>query len=98
VRVIWYLFRSYLNLRRIRKRLDALATALGAEASWRIDDGSSIQLYYRFSDGNWVTITVAPIGGNVYTPSWTPGYEKDTPGLDLLLMAANKACRVPGHT
>lgn len=97
MRVIWYLFRSYLNLRRIRKRLDALAKELGAEASWRIDDGSSIQLNYCFSDGNWVTVSVAPIGGNVFTPSWNPGYEKTTPGLHVLLEAARKTCRVPGH-
>lgn len=88
--------RGYTRLRKIRRKLDPLAKSLGADVSTKTDDWGCYYHYYGFSDENWMTIQIGPNGANVYTPNWNPGFEKKTPGLDLLIKAANRVCRVPG--
>ncbi|MFP5431401.1 MAG: hypothetical protein ACLGHE_10545, partial [Gammaproteobacteria bacterium] len=81
------LIRSWLYLRKLKKRVDPLAAALGVEPSTELGRNGCLMQYYSFKDGNWITLTVWNGGFNIWHPDWQPGFEKNTEGFDLLKKA-----------
>jgi hypothetical protein len=76
-------------LRRLRRQLDPLALAIGAEVSVRHGEGESF-LTYAFPDGNYIVLTVWGDGFSVWSPNWNPGHEKHTEGFAQLMRAIEK--------
>lgn len=89
------IIRTCFYLKRLRKRLDPLAIAIGAEVSVRHGERESL-LTYAFPDGNYIVLTVWGDGLSVWSPNWNPGYEKHTEGFALLMRAIEKLPR-SGH-
>lgn len=80
--------KAWFHLRRLKKTLDPVALAVSAEITSRCDvDSSQYYHYYKFPDGNFITLTIWGEGFNVFQPNWNPGHEKDTAGLGILMRA-----------
>jgi len=80
------IIKGALYLRNLRRQIDPVAEACGATASTKWFDSTWCH-YYSFPDGNWVTLKGWERGFNFDTPSWNPGFEKNTPHLDVLIGA-----------
>lgn len=82
---------SWLYLRRLRRKIDPVAEAFGIESSTVIGKFGCLVHYYKFKDGNWITLTVWRGGFNLWSPDWQSGYEKNTEGFDLLMKVIMQA-------
>jgi len=79
------IIRSWIYLRSLKRTLDPVALAISAEISSTCDfESGNFYHYYKFPDGNFITLTVWENGFNVFRPNWNPGYEKHTEGLEIL--------------
>lgn len=79
--------KSWLFVRKIRRKIDPLATSVGATVSTNWKESPTWHLYYTFQDGNFITLSGSEHGFNVFTPNWKQGFEKETPQFEVLMNA-----------
>ena len=85
------IIRKRIYLKKLRKQLDPLATAIGAEVSV-IHYGEISRLFYTFPDESYIGLSVSIYGCDVHDveSSRKPDYEKRADGFELLERAIEK--------
>jgi hypothetical protein len=88
---------TYLQLRKLRRQLDPLASALGASIKTRWDGMDRCTIVYRLP-GHYVAVPVGPGGGfNAWSKTSDERFDKHPPSeVDVLLAAAHRVCGTPG--
>ncbi|WP_436565815.1 hypothetical protein [Janthinobacterium sp. HLX7-2] len=82
----WRQLRIRRYAKKLRTRIGPVASTLDVKTSVRNDE-RGVVIYYTFTDGNFVSLSVGDGGFNYFTPTWNPGYEKNTEGLPSLMAA-----------